>query len=322
MRTRTLLILPLLLVVGLLLWTQWLSAKAERQNPPKGGFLSLPSGRLHYVERKPAGETRGTVVLIHGASSDHADLLAMLGPELGHYRVIALDRPGHGWSDRLEGRAMADPARQAAAIMQGLDQIAPEPFVLVGHSLAGAMSVRIALDRPERLRGLVLLGAVTHPWPTGLEWYYHVASWPVAGPAFTRLIGIPAVDLLLPAGVKKVFAPQPVPPGYIEARDVRLLLRPATFEANAQDLAALHAFVTTQEPRYREVRMPVVAITGDSDAIVSPILHSAAIAREAPLGRFVLLPGVGHMPHHAAPEIIVEAIDQIAGPRSGLALNR
>jgi pimeloyl-ACP methyl ester carboxylesterase len=322
MLTRTLLILPLLLVAGLLLRTGLLSAGAERLHPPKGSFLALPGGRLHYVERKPEGETRGTVVLIHGASSDHADLLATLGPDLGHYRVIALDRPGHGWSDRLEGRTIADPARQAAAVMQALDQIAPEPFVLVAHSLAGAMSGRIALDRPERLRGLVLLGAVSHPWPTGIAWYYHAASWPVIGPVFTRLIGIPAVDLLLPAGVESVFAPRPVTPGYVEAGEIRLLLRPATFEANAQDLVALHGFVSAQAPRYRELRMPVVAITGDSDSVVSPVLHSAAIAREAPLGRFVLLPGIGHMPHHAAPEIVAEAIDQIAGPRSGLALNR
>ncbi len=67
--------------------------------------------------------------------------------------------------------------------------------------------------------------------------------------------------------------------------------------------------------------MPVVAITGDSDTIVSPTIHSATIARQAPQGRFVLLPGVGHMPHHAAPEIVIEAIDEMAGPRSGLARN-
>jgi pimeloyl-ACP methyl ester carboxylesterase len=100
-----------------------------------------------------------------------------------------------------------------------------------------------------------------------------------------------------------------------------LLLRPADFQANSQDIAATHDFVTAQAPRYRELKVPVAAITGDSDAIVSPTIHSAAIAREAPQGRLILLPGIGHMPHHAAPEIVIEAIDQMVGPRSGLALN-
>ncbi len=63
----------------------------------------------------------------------------------------------------------------------------------------------------------------------------------------------------------------------------------------------------------------MIAITGDSDSVVSPTIHSATIARQAPQGRFVLLPGTGHMPHHAAPEIVVQAIDELAAPRSGLA---
>ncbi|AMJ61738.1 alpha/beta fold hydrolase [Bosea sp. PAMC 26642] len=319
MLTRALVLLALVIASGLVVRTEWIAAQVARAYPPKGTFLPVPGGRLHYVEQKPSGDPRGTVVLIHGASSNHADLLATLGPDLGHYRVIALDRPGHGWSDRLEGRAMADPGRQAAVLMQALDGIAPESFVLVAHSLAGALSTRIALDRPERLKGLVLLGGVTHPWPGGIAWYHHPTSWPLVGPLFTRLAALPAASLLLEPGAESVFAPRQAPSDYIETGEIRLLLRPSDFQANSQDVAATFDFVTAQAPRYRELKVPVVAITGDSDAIVSPTIHSATIARQAPQGRFVLLPGVGHMPHHAAPEIVVEAIDQLVGPRSGLA---
>jgi pimeloyl-ACP methyl ester carboxylesterase len=324
MLTRAVIILALLvLLVALALFarSEWLGRQAAQDYPPKGTFLALPGGRLHYVDRRPAAETRGTVVLVHGASSSHADLLATLGPELAHYRVIAIDRPGHGWSERIEGEGMADPARQAAVLMQVLDRIAPERFVLVAHSLAGALSSRIALDRPERLRGLVLLGGVTHPWPGGIAWYHHVVSWPVVGPLFAHLVAVPLASMLLDDGARSVFAPSPVTPGYLEAGEIRLLLRPDTFRANSQDIAATFAFVSAQVPRYRGMEVPVVAITGDSDAIVSATIHSAAIARQAPQGRFVLLPGVGHMPHHAAPEIVVEAIDQMVGPRASLALN-
>lgn len=319
MLIRILLALVVLCLAGLWLRSELIGAEAAAAYLPKGGFLTVPGGRLHYVERKPDGQARGTVVLVHGASSNHADLLATLGPELRTYRIIALDRPGHGWSDRLEGRAMADPARQAAALMAALDRIAPEPFVLVAHSLAGALATRIALERPERLQGLVLLGGVTHPWPGGIDWYHHPTSWPLIGPVFTRLVALPAASVLLEPGAKSVFAPAPATPGYVETGQIRLLLCPAVFQANSQDIAATHAFVTAQARRYGELKMPVVAITGDSDAIVSATIHSATIARQAPQGRFVLLPGVGHMPHHAAPEIVVEAIDQMVGPKSGLA---
>ena len=320
MLIRTLVIVLVLAVAGLVLWSEWLGAQAARRHPPSGTFVPVAGGQLHYRETPPSGEARGTVVLVHGASSNHADLLAALGPDLSHYRIIAIDRPGHGWSDRLEGDAMADPARQAGALMQGLDAIVPERFVLVAHSLAGAAATRIALDRPERLRGLVLLGAVTHPWPGGIAWYHHLTIWPVIGPAFARLVGVPAASQMLEAGAQSVFAPRPVTPGYLARGEIDLLLRPATFRANSQDIAATLDFVTAQMPRYRELQVPVIAITGDSDAIVSPIIHSAAIARQAPQGRFVLLPGVGHMPHHAAPEIVAAAVDELAEGRSRLAL--
>ncbi|KPF71147.1 hypothetical protein IP69_07515 [Bosea sp. AAP35] len=318
---RALVLVVILVLAGLALWSQWLGAEASKRHPPTGSFVAVTGGRLHYRETRPTAEARGTVVLIHGASSNHADLLATLGPDLSHYRVVALDRPGHGWSDRIAGDAMADPGRQAAILMQGIDAIVPERFVLVAHSLGGAAATKIALDHPERLRGLVLLGAVTHPWPGGIDWYHHLGVWPLTGPVFAHLVGVPAASQLLDAGAQSVFAPRPVAPGYLERGEIALLLRPQTFRANSQDIAATHAFVSAQMPRYRGLRVPVVAISGDSDAIVSPIIHSAAIAREAPQGRFVLLPGVGHMPHHAAPEIVVEAIDQMVGPRSGLALN-
>ena len=319
MLLRALLILIVIAAIGLILRSEWIGAQVGRAYPARGAFIDLSGGRLHYREQAPQGDNRGTVVLIHGASSNHADLLATLGPELSRYRIIALDRPGHGWSDRLEGSAMADPGRQAAVLMQALDRIAPESFVLVAHSLAGALAARIALDRPDRLRGLVLLGGVTHPWPGGIAWYHHITVLPVIGPLFTRLIALPAANIQLDAGAKSVFAPRQATPGYVETGEIRLLLRPATFRANSDDIAATHAFVTAQASRYGDLKAPVIAITGDSDSVVSPTIHSATIARQAPQGRLVLLPGVGHMPHHAAPEIVVDAIDQMVGPRSGLA---
>jgi len=318
---RWLFAVAILAAAGLLLWSEWLGAQAARRYPPQGSFVPVAGGRLHYRESRPSAEPRGTVVLIHGASAGHADLLATLVPELGHYRVIAIDRPGQGWSDRLAGDAMADPGRQAEVLMQALDVIAPERVVLVAHSLAGAAAGRIALERPDRLRGLVLLGAITHPWGGRIGWYQRAASWPLLGPIFVRLVAVPAASLLLETGAERAFAPRPMPRGYLETGEVALTLRPASFRANSRDVAMADAFVAAQAPRYGELKVPVVAITGDSDTIVSPMNHSAAIARQAPQGRFVLLPGVGHMPHHAASEIIVETIDQMVGPRSGLARN-
>jgi len=75
---------------------------------------------------------------------------------------------------------------------------------------------------------------------------------------------------------------------------------------------ASHAFVTDQSRRYGAIRAPTVIVSGDADRIVRADLHSRALEREIPNARLVLLPGVVHMPHLAAPDRIVAEIDALA----------
>ena len=311
--SRFVLIASLLVMLGLAVFSELTRAEVEARHPPRGEFVAVAGGRLHYRECRPEGQARGTVVLIHGAYANQADLLAALGPQLSQYRVIALDRPGHGWSERLDGRAMADPGRQAQALMQALDQLAPERFVIVAHSLAGALSTRIALERPERLHGLVLLGAMSHPWPGGIAWSQRIAATPWIAPLFSRVVGVPLARYRLGDGADSVSKVARQSPCHAQAGEAELVLRPEVVEFNGQDMVAARDFLAAQAPRYRELEVPVLAIAGDGDTIVLPAIHSAAIAREAPQGRLLLLPGVGHMPHHASPELIAAAIDEIFG---------
>lgn len=307
-RLRAVLVGLGLVAVVLASYSEWLSARAAHDYPPRGDVSDLVGSHLHYRDIRPRHAPKGTVVLVHGAWAGHADLLAALGPLLGDYRVIAIDRPGQGWSERPGGWDMADPGRQAEAIMRLLDRIAPERLVLVAHSLGGPLSTHIALGRPERLHGLVLLSAVTHPWLGEAARYHPLSTSPTLGPIFNRLIGIPATSFLLQGGARIAFAPQEVVPGYLEAGELPLLFREEAFRNNLQDIVAADIFLRTQASRHHQLTVPVVAITGDRDAFVSPAHHSAAIAQEAPAGRLVVLPGVGHMPHHARPEIVAEAV--------------
>lgn len=304
--------LVLCLAFGLGLYGEWLGRQASIAYPPRGEFHQLANGRLHYRDIRPVGASLGTIVLVHGAWSGHADLFSALAPALKDHRVIAIDRPGEGWSERLGDSQMASPARQAGAIMQLLDAIAPEKFVLVAHSLGAPLSAHIALERPARVKGLVLLGAVTHPWLSSLKHGTAPVTSAWLGPIFNRVVGIPLTNLLMAAGASFAFAPNAVPPNYADAAELPLLLRAETFRDNAQDIVAADAFVVEQAPRYKDLKVPVVAIAGDHDPVISPATHSAAMVRAAPLGSLILLPGVGHMPHHAAADIIARAIRKLA----------
>src|SRR5258705_5392558 len=82
------------------------------------------------------------------------------------------------------------------------------------------------------------------------------------------------------------------------AAAIRLLLRPAQFLANAQDLAALKAFVAAQAPRYGEIGAPTVILTGSADTTVSPHIHARAASAAVPDARLIVLAGGGCLPHH------------------------
>ena len=299
------------LLLSLCLYSEWLGFKAARDHPPTGSFETVGDTRLHYRDMPPQHGSKGTVVLIHGAWVAHADLLASLSPLLRDYRVIAIDRPGQGWSERPDDWTHAEPGSQAATVMELLDRIAPEPFVLAGYSLGGALSIRIALDRPERVRSLVLIAAVTHPWLGEAARYHHGFTSPISGPVLNRMVAIPTARLLAEQGIQSAFAPQASPSNYETSAELPLLFREETYRRNLQDIIATDAALGEQARRYRELKVPLVAITGDRDRFVSPAHHSAMIAREVPNGRLIVLPGVGHMPHRAQPETIASIIREL-----------
>ena len=207
---------------------------------------------------------------------------------------------------------MPRPARQAELVAEALKQLGVKRAILVGHSWGGALATAYALAFPERTAGLVLLSAVTHPWPADPGWYNNLASLPDVGPLFLHTLVYP-LSFFLADGVSRiVFAPQAVPEDYVRRAAIRLVLRPKTFFANARDLALLKSFIAAQVPCYAGLRSPTIIITGDRDTMVSPEINACALAAMLPDAKLVFLKGVGHMPHHAAPQTIAAAIDELA----------
>ena len=317
--SRLALFLGVAAVFGLYGYTGWQSARIAGRFPPQGVFVDVAGGRLHLVDKMPQGEPRATVLLIHGASGNLADMMLNLGPRLlaRGFRVVAIDRPGLGWSDRPDGAADASPARQVQLIRQAMDKIGVIHAIVLGHSLGGMAAINFALDQTDFTQGLVLVAPVSHPWPGGIAWYYHVAAAPVAGTVFTRLFTLPIGLASVKGGVANVFAPQPVPDGFVNATGVNLVLRPASFMANAQDVAAAHGFVTLQAPRMKDIAVPTGIVTGDSDDIVLTKIHSFGSARDIPGARLTVLAGVGHAPHNSDPDAVVKVVEEVAGRVAG-----
>ena len=291
----------------------WVAA-LERAHPAAGRLVPVTGGRLHVVDLSPGrdNESGPPVVLLHGASGNLNDMRVALGERLTRSRrVILIDRPGHGWSDRPGGTADAAPARQAALVREALDALGVTRAIVVGFSWSGALATAFTLAYPERVAGLVLLAPVTHPWPRATAWYDRIATTPMLGPLFTRTAALPLGMLLIDASARNVFAPQTMPDGYVRNAAVPLVLRPAEFLANAFDVTELSGHLAAQSKRYGEIRAPTVIVTGDRDRTVSREIHSEAIAAMVPDAELIVLPGIGHMLHHAAPDIVIDAIERV-----------
>jgi pimeloyl-ACP methyl ester carboxylesterase len=115
--------------------------------------------------------------------------------------------------------------------------------------------------------------------------------------------------MLMPVTIAAIFAPNPVPPEFLERSGAALAMRPTQLRADAEDLAALRPFLEQESKRYADIRVPTVVITGDADRILSPQKQSRAMAAAVPGARLVVLPGVGHMPQYARPAQVLAEIE-------------
>ena len=307
-------VLALLLVLGAVFtWVH--TRRVERLYPATGRFMEIEGCRLHFLEQGPSdAEPLGTIVLLHGAMSNLVESMLVLGSGLAsRYRVIAFDRPGHGWSRRRRGIGGAQPAWQAAIIAEALRRLEVRNAVVAGHSWSGAVVPHFGLDHTDVTGALFILSGVTHPWPGGyISWYDRLTASPL-GWLFARTLAIPIGRLLFRSAARKSFSPQPVPPGFLEKAFIPLLLRPAAFHANSRDIAVLHDAVTRQSDRYGEIRLPAIVMGGDLDEVVWTDLHSRSFARDVAGAELLVLPGVGHLPQYARPDLVLSAIEALAG---------
>ena len=261
--------------------------------------------RLHYVcegEGPP-------VVLLHGNSGFVRDYSTTVLDRLARdYRACAFDRPGHGYSERPAGGEAATPAAQARLIREASRELGMEEAVLVGHSWGGALGLAYALEHPDDVSGLVLLGAVAYDDREGRSSpLYEVLATPVLGDLVRHTFGVVAGPGVVEQSLVAAFSPDPVPPDYLRAARA-LWTRPAQQEATAEDSLAAGPAMEAMSPRYGGIRVPVTIVTGDSDRLVDPEQHSYPLHEAVPGSRLVVLPDAGHDVQHTRPEETVDAI--------------
>jgi len=282
--------------------------RAESLVPVLGQFVEIDGNRIHYVEKGQGP----AILFVHGLGGQLHHLRHPLFDKLDGYRLIALDRPGSGYSVRAAG-ASARLTEQARVIAQFIDRLDLDRPLLVGHSLGGMVSLTIALEHPEKISGLALLSPLTHQ---GEGVPPEFAALNIRSPLLRRVlahtVAIPTAAKYAEQTLAFVFGPQTPPPDYAVDGGAFLGLRPSHFDASASDFVAIAEDLPALQTRYGELKMPVGILFGTEDRVLDHQLQGLTMPALIAGLDLEILEGIGHMPQYAATEKVVAFIRRIA----------
>ncbi len=283
--------------------------QAEATYPPIGTFVQADGMRLHVLSRGQGP----AVVLVHGSDGVLQDFTTTVFDAVAaDYQAVAVDRPGHGYSQRPAGEplTLALNARLLHAALTALGVARP---VLVGHSYGAAVALQYAADHPDTVAGLVLLAPAAYPRegsPPAAR--VLLPAVPILGGVFLHTLLVPLEAWGAPAAAADVAAGRAPTPAY-QAVARALGARPSQFAAYAEEMRRVDDDLRALGPRYGTLAVPVVVVAGAADAATPLAGQAAPLARALPAARLVVLPETGHWVHHAQPAAALAAIREVVG---------
>jgi pimeloyl-ACP methyl ester carboxylesterase len=303
-------------ILGLVAFAARTARKIETALPPRGQFMQIDGERIHYVDSGGAGPA---VVMIHGLGGNVMHFTYALADKLaGDFRVILVDRPGCGYSERPDG-ASAGLTAQAATLAKFMRRLDVKRPLLVGHSLGGALSLAIALDHPDCAGALALIAPLTHVPDQVPDMFKglvihsglmrKIIAWTVATP-----MGIRHGQKMLQA----VFAPEPVRPDFPLRAGGLLGLRPKAFFATSSDTVAVNDALPGYVSRYGSLNLPIGMLFARGDAVLNYRAQGEAMKAAYPALDLELMDG-GHMLLMTAPDRCVALIRRVASRQQEVA---
>ena len=264
-------------------------------------FIDGEGVRVHYQE---AGDPKApALVLIHGfASSTLVWSKVFLRIAEAGFRVIAIDMLGFGYSGKPRNGEYTI-AGQASLLNSLLDRLNLKRATLVGSSYGGAVAATCALDYPERVEKLVLIGTVNNNRPLGYKLMRFFGS-PVVGDVVSPLLI--GSRRLLRRRMKRVYDRHEwvLDERRVQAR--HLPLRAAgTQRAIVRTVRGWDAERISRDAHL--IRKPTLLLWGENDREI-PLADGERLHEEIPGSRLIVFLNCGHLPHEEYPEAFTKVV--------------
>ncbi|HEY6134640.1 MAG TPA: alpha/beta fold hydrolase BchO [Rubrivivax sp.] len=266
-------------------------------------FVVADGIRWHVQQRGPAQPGALVWVLIHGtgaATHSWRGLMPLLSRQ---HRVLAMDLPGHGFTDMPRAWPLSLP-RMARAVAVLLSSLGVHADVIVGHSAGAAIAVRMAIDglvRPARI--VSLNGALLPLGGLAGQIFSPMAKLLSAHPVVPKLFAWRAADRRV---VERLIGSTG---SSIDAEGLalyaRLVANPG-HAAGALAMMANWALVPLQRD-LPKLHLPLHLVVGGNDRTVPPG-QAGGVGRLVPGAWQSTLPGLGHLAHEERPDLVAPLV--------------
>lgn len=267
-------------------------------------FVDVAGLRVHYQE---AGDAAAPpMILIHGFAASNLVWSKVFLELAEKFRVVAPDLLGYGYSGKPRHLDYTI-ARQAEMIVGFLKELGIERSLFVGSSYGAAVAATIALDHPELVEKLVMVGAVNNNKPTRYL-LMRLFSSPIIGDILSPLVV--GSRRLLRLRMKRVYDRHSwvLDERRVDARHLPLATRGAhraiirTVRRWDADRVSREAHLLTQ---------PTLLIWGDTDREV-PLEDGQRLHQSIPDSKLVVFRACGHLPQEEYPEAFAKLVSEFA----------
>jgi pimeloyl-ACP methyl ester carboxylesterase len=227
----------------------------------KSGLTISYYGKLHLAKTP--------LLFIHGSGSDGLIWYYQLKGLSDHFSPVAVDLPGHGNS---AGEPSVKISLYCDCIKEFTESLDFPPFVIIGHSLGGAIALSYSLQHPDDLKGLILVS-------TGAR--LRVAE------RFLETLGR---GKHVPEMYKYLYGPEADKELVEKGKEIISAISPGVFHA---DLTACNDFDVMEQ--IQNIRVPTLVLCGDQD-LMTPPKYSRFLAGKISGAQMEIIQGCGHLP--------------------------